>query len=145
MTLAARLSAFFLVALAVVLGGFSAALYLLARAHLHRQADERLAAALETLAAAVEFETDGLEWEPQQRRLSVGHPATPRQKDNQRGRHEEGDRVTEPEPCRLPTGSRPGPGRFVAWHFASRRFHRLPIPHALSFGSQKGRNSTMSR
>ena len=44
MSLATRLSAFFLAALALVLAGFSGTLYLLARTYLVRQLDERLAA-----------------------------------------------------------------------------------------------------
>ena len=59
-------------ALAVVLVGFSVALYALAAKHLHRQADERLEAALNTLAAAAEIEPDGVEWEPEERSLSFG-------------------------------------------------------------------------
>jgi signal transduction histidine kinase len=66
------MSAFFLAALAVVLIGFSAALYLLAWTYLHRQADERLAAALDTLVAAVEVESDGLDWEPGVHSLTLG-------------------------------------------------------------------------
>jgi heavy metal sensor kinase len=69
------LSLFFLGALALVLVGFSVTLYLLARTHLYRQSDERLEAALDTLVAAVEIETDGLEWEPNQRRLTLGQDA----------------------------------------------------------------------
>lgn len=72
MTLANRLSWFFLVALAVVLVGFSASLYLLARTYLYRQADDRLETALNTLAAIAEVKPDGVEWEPEQRRLSLG-------------------------------------------------------------------------
>jgi heavy metal sensor kinase len=79
MTLAARLSAFFLAALALVLVGFSASLYLLARAYLNRQVDERLAAALDTLAAATELEPDGLEWEPEERHLALGRDPAPDQ------------------------------------------------------------------
>ena len=45
MSLTARMSAFFLGALAVVLAGFSMTLYLLARTYLHRQVEERLTAA----------------------------------------------------------------------------------------------------
>ncbi len=81
MTLVTRLSTFFLTALAVVLAGFSLALYLLARSYLFGQADERLAAALDTLAAAVETEPPGLEWEPADRHLVLGRdhgPAEPR-------------------------------------------------------------------
>ncbi|MBV8232726.1 MAG: HAMP domain-containing histidine kinase [Planctomycetaceae bacterium] len=72
MSLAARLSTFFLAALALVLLGFSATLYGLARGHLYRQLDERLEAALGTLEAAVDVEPDGLEWEPTDRRMTLG-------------------------------------------------------------------------
>ena len=72
MTLAARLSWFFLAALALALLGFSIGLYVLAHVHLHRQLDDRLQAALNTLAAAAEVEPDCIEWEPKDRRLIVG-------------------------------------------------------------------------
>jgi heavy metal sensor kinase len=72
MTLTTRLTLFFLAALAAVLAGFSAALYALADAHLYGQADERLEAAAQTLAAAAEVAPDGVEWEPGQRALGVG-------------------------------------------------------------------------
>jgi heavy metal sensor kinase len=72
MTLVTRLSAFFLAALALVLVGFSASLYLLARVYLERQVDDRLAGALQTLTAAAEFDPDGLEWEPDERHLTLG-------------------------------------------------------------------------
>jgi signal transduction histidine kinase len=66
-TLTTRLSLFFLAALAVVLAGFSATLYLLADAHLHEQIDDRARGALDTLAAAAEVEPGGVEWEPHTR------------------------------------------------------------------------------
>ncbi len=72
MSLTARVSAFLLVALAVVLAGFSVGLYLLARTYLYRQLDERLEAALDTLAAAAEIQDGHVEWEPDQRQLPVG-------------------------------------------------------------------------
>ncbi len=72
MSLTTRMTAFFLVTLAVVLAGFSAALYLLARTYLLRQAEERLTAALDTLEAAVEREPDGLDWEPDEHHLALG-------------------------------------------------------------------------
>ncbi|MFL5342999.1 MAG: sensor histidine kinase [Gemmataceae bacterium] len=75
MSLTTRLTAFALAALAVVLAGFSATLYGLAYAHLHRQDDERLAAALDTLAAACEVNSEGVEWEPTERRLHIGADA----------------------------------------------------------------------
>ncbi len=72
MTLASRLSASFLGALAAVLAGFSAALYFAAVVHFHRAADDRLGSALATLAALVEEEPGGLEWEPVGRRVTLG-------------------------------------------------------------------------
>jgi heavy metal sensor kinase len=72
MSLTGRLTAFFLTALAVVLLGFSAALYLLARNHLYRELDARLDAALDALVAAVEFKVGGVEWDPDERRLTPG-------------------------------------------------------------------------
>jgi heavy metal sensor kinase len=73
MSLSARLSAFFLVTLAVVLAGFSTSLYLLAQKHFHRQAKERVRAGLDTLAAAADKEPAGIEWEPQERHLTLGN------------------------------------------------------------------------
>jgi signal transduction histidine kinase len=72
MRLSTRLSLFFIVSLSVVLAGFSIALYLLASKYLYRQLDERLEAALNTLAAAAEITPAGVEWEPHERRLSFG-------------------------------------------------------------------------
>ena len=72
MSLATRLSGFFLIALAVVLAGFSGTLYVLARIHLVRELDERLQQSLNTLEASVDIEPGGLEWEPADRQLSLG-------------------------------------------------------------------------
>ncbi len=72
MSLTTRLSAFFLLTLAVVLAGFSTVLYLLARTYLHRQVEERLTTSLATLEAAVEREPDGLDWEPDEHHLALG-------------------------------------------------------------------------
>jgi heavy metal sensor kinase len=63
---------FSLGALVVVLAGFSTTLYLLARTYLYRQADDRLEASLNILVAAADIGPDGVEWEPHQRRLSMG-------------------------------------------------------------------------
>jgi heavy metal sensor kinase len=76
MTLTTRLSVFFLGALAFVLVGFSVSLYLLAHLYLHRQVDERLESALNTLTAAAEIRPDGVEWEPHERQLSLGREET---------------------------------------------------------------------
>ncbi len=68
MKLATRMSLFFLAALAVVLIGLSAAVYLLVRSQLHHQINERLITGLETFRGAMEFEPNGLDWEPDRRR-----------------------------------------------------------------------------
>lgn len=75
MTLRTRLLLLVQGVLALALAGFSTSLYLLASKHLHGQADERLEAALNTLAAATEVDSDGLEWEPEERSLSFGRRA----------------------------------------------------------------------
>jgi two-component system OmpR family sensor kinase len=72
MALVTRLSLFFLVTLAVVLAGFSTALYSLAYSYLHRQMDDRLEATLNLLASEAEEDQDGLEWEPHERLVAVG-------------------------------------------------------------------------
>src|SRR5262245_38024348 len=72
MSLSGRLSAFFLAALAAVLLGFSAALFVLAGNYLNRQLAERLETALDTLVAAAEIDARGVEWEPGERRLTLG-------------------------------------------------------------------------
>jgi signal transduction histidine kinase len=67
LTLTRRLSLFFLGLLAVVLVGFSVTLYILARNYLHGQIEDRLHAATDTLAGAVEVGPEGVEWEPAER------------------------------------------------------------------------------
>jgi len=74
MTLTARLSLFFLVALAVVLIGFSTTLYLLARTYLYRQIENRLEAALDVLSATAEIKPDGVEWEADERPVTLAAP-----------------------------------------------------------------------
>jgi len=74
-TLATRLSAFFLATLAAVLVSFSSAVYLFQRWTLLREADDRLEAALRTLVASIEVEPDGVEWNPSEHRLAA--PAVP--------------------------------------------------------------------
>lgn len=64
MTLTTRLSLFLLAALAAVLTAFSVALYVLADRHLHRQLEDRVNGAMNALAAGVEVEPGGVEWEP---------------------------------------------------------------------------------
>ncbi len=72
MTLTDRLSASFLGTLALILVGFSAALYALTSANLNRSIDVRLDSALNTLGVLVEDEPGGLIWEREDRRVSLG-------------------------------------------------------------------------
>ncbi|HEX3151769.1 MAG TPA: ATP-binding protein [Gemmataceae bacterium] len=79
MTLTNRVSAFFLGWLGLALIGFAAAVYLSARADLHRQIDDqerqtadRLQSTLDMLVAAAEIHRDGVEWEAHERTLPRG-------------------------------------------------------------------------
>jgi signal transduction histidine kinase len=72
MTLITRLSLFVLAALGLVLAGFSLTLYVAAHTYLYRQVDNGLESALNVLAAAAELDSGLVEWEPQQRFLSLG-------------------------------------------------------------------------
>jgi two-component system OmpR family sensor kinase len=73
MTLTNRFSIFLLSVLAVVLFGFTSALYLLAGSYLHRELDDRLNAELEKLTAAAEIKTPQLlQWEPEKHHLITG-------------------------------------------------------------------------
>lgn len=71
MTLTTRLTLFAMAALAGVLAAFSTAVFLLGRAHLNRQVNDRATATLDTLVAAAEVEADGLDWEPADRRVRL--------------------------------------------------------------------------
>jgi heavy metal sensor kinase len=64
MTLVNRVSAFFLVALALALATYSVAFYLLVRNYLNRQFDDDLHSALQILSASVEVEPDDAKWHP---------------------------------------------------------------------------------
>jgi heavy metal sensor kinase len=75
MSLATRLSAFFLAALALVLAGFSVTLYLLAGAHFRRDMDERMTMGLDALLQSVVIDSDEVEWKPGARPTIPGeHP-----------------------------------------------------------------------
>jgi signal transduction histidine kinase len=111
MSLASRLSAFFLVMLGAVLVGFATTLYALASHYLHLQIDERLDAALATLAAAAEVGPAGVEWEPGERELGLGRDSGADQirwviRDD-RGRVV--DRSANLNPRRLPPETLPDP------------------------------------
>jgi signal transduction histidine kinase len=75
MSLATRLSGFFVAALALALGAFSITLFLLARSHFQRDLDERLVTALDMLSAAADVEPGKVEWEPVTRPLVVSTPS----------------------------------------------------------------------
>jgi heavy metal sensor kinase len=77
MSLLARLSIFFLATLAVVLVGFSAALYVLAQVYLNQQVNDRLTAVLDVLDSGVDREVDGLDWEPNERHVPLGKDQGP--------------------------------------------------------------------
>jgi two-component system, OmpR family, sensor kinase len=77
MSLTGRFSALFLSVLALVLAGFSTALYGSARVYLDRQLRDRLSSALAILAAAAEIHPDGVEWEPRERVLPLGQDSGP--------------------------------------------------------------------
>jgi two-component system OmpR family sensor kinase len=72
MSLTTRLSAFLLATLALVLVGFSLALYLSAESYLRQQRVDRLLNSLAILVAAAERSESGVEWEPQERELALG-------------------------------------------------------------------------
>jgi succinate dehydrogenase hydrophobic anchor subunit len=63
MTLVNRVSAFFLIALASALAGFSLLLYGLVERTLVQQFHQHMHAAINTLIAAIEDEPDDVKWE----------------------------------------------------------------------------------
>lgn len=71
MTLANRLSVFFLGAMAVILAASSCAAYLLVRYQLTQQFDRQLNQVRSTLVAAVEVEVDDVKWEPADHTISL--------------------------------------------------------------------------
>jgi two-component system OmpR family sensor kinase len=79
MTLTTRLTSFFLGVLACVLVGFAIGLYALASYYLHNEAAGRLDAALHALAASADVNSEGVEWEPASRSLTLSDDASPDQ------------------------------------------------------------------
>lgn len=69
MSLTTRLLVYFLAAMGLVLAGFSAATYAVARHHLRDRLRDRVSAVMDTLVAAAELEPDGIDWEPDLRTL----------------------------------------------------------------------------
>lgn len=72
MTLVNRVSAYFLVALALILPGYSITLYTLVSRQLHQQFDQQLHAALHQLAAVVEVEDDDVKFELSDHAIHLG-------------------------------------------------------------------------
>ncbi|MGE3809246.1 MAG: ATP-binding protein [Gemmataceae bacterium] len=79
MSLTARVSAFFLAALALVLIGFSLALYLTAERYLAHELEDHLDSTMATLIAGVEVDEDDVEWDPAEHPLNIGYDPSPEQ------------------------------------------------------------------
>lgn len=75
MTLVNRVSAFFLIALATVLVGYSLLTYVTVRYYLYHRFDEQLHSAFNTLVAAVEVEPDDVKFEPTDHTIRLGSEA----------------------------------------------------------------------
>lgn len=72
MKLVNRVSIFFLVAMGVVLIGYSGIFYVVSRIHLVRQFEQELHGALNSLVAAVEIEPEEVKWQPLEHAISLG-------------------------------------------------------------------------
>jgi len=72
MTLVNRVSAFFLIALASALAGFSLLLYGLVERNLTQQFHQRMHSAINTLIAAIEDEPDDVKWERSDHTVAIG-------------------------------------------------------------------------
>jgi signal transduction histidine kinase len=75
MTLVNRVSAFFLIALASALAGFSVLLYGIVERNLTKQFHDRMHAAINTLLAAIEDEPDDVKWEDSDHTVAIGAEA----------------------------------------------------------------------
>jgi len=75
MTLVNRVSAFFLIALASALAGFSVLLYGIVERNLEKQFHDRMHAAINTLLAAIEDEPDDVKWEESDHTVAIGAEA----------------------------------------------------------------------
>jgi signal transduction histidine kinase len=137
MTLARRVSLFFLASLALVLLGFSAALYFLVRGQLDRQAEHQLAGTLSALYAAAEIKPDGVEWEPDERLLPAGSGENAARWAVFTPDGRVRSRSTEP----LPEGLLPGQGGEPGWKGATRRLNATDVPpHPSSSSSNSGQD-----
>ena len=103
MSLAARVSGFFLATLALVLVGVSVTVYLLSSAHLHRDLDERLGLALDTLTTSVDVDPGRVEWNPGARLECAGAAAGRRPRCSGWWQTTRERRSTEPGTWVLPT------------------------------------------
>jgi signal transduction histidine kinase len=77
MSLVNRVSAFFLIALASALAGFSVLLYGIVERNLTKQFDDRLHSAIKTLIAAVDDRWDHVKWEESDHTVAIGAEAGP--------------------------------------------------------------------
>ncbi len=134
MSLNTRLSIFFLSTVGLILVGFSATLYGVASKYLYRQADERLEAVLNTLVAAAEVNDEGVEWEPEGRKLSFGRRTVEGQflwvVSDAQGRRVDGSAPTDAGPSwteLIATAAHPGHPRRIedrreqSWRVMARR------------------------
>jgi two-component system, OmpR family, sensor kinase len=144
--LGVRLTVYYVFSIAVILAGFSVALYAVAAKHLYRQVDERIEAALNTLVAAAEIGPEGVTWEPEERSLSFGRRTFEGRffwrVADERGKRIDGSATGEIDRILARLGAQAGPTRRfssftdlagVAWRAVSRR---LDQPRAESEGTR---------
>ncbi len=139
MTLVNRVSAFFLIAMALALISFSILLYVLIDRTLNQQFDAHLRAAQNTLVAAIEVEDDDVKWEPSDHTISVGSEEGVEETRwaviDGRGRMiDHSKNASESDQADLLTifrRSDVGRGRHPDWHF-SQHFSKAPSPKPLA-------------
>ena len=73
MTIVNRLSMLFLIWLGIILAGFSALVFAIEWYYLYRQADAQSISAFHALVAAIEVHPTDVEWEPNERKIVLGH------------------------------------------------------------------------
>lgn len=133
MTVSNRLSLYFLAALGAVLAGFSLTLYMLASGHLHQQINHRLDAAMQTLVAAIEVHPGDVEWEPLERRVTMGEDSSLNQV--RWAAHDLDGRLVD---CSVNFEGQPGPDERTGWRLRVRRvragrFEPEPVDNRVEF------------
>jgi signal transduction histidine kinase len=138
MRLGTRLTVYYVSSIAVVLAGFSIALFAMASKHLYRQVDERIESALNTLVAAAEIGPEGVTWEPEERSLSFGRRTFEGRFSwrvaDERGTRIDGSATGEIDRALAGLGAGSGTRRFasfndesgVGWRAVTRRLGRPP-------------------